>query len=215
LATFLGDASAKIVLGSLKDRRSYLTTATAADAVLLNTAYEPAKTLGWESFEDHVRATGSVTPTLVNPHGLSSTDIGSVAAAGSINYTTFSSISVGPNVVFDTTYQNTYAYPIGVSAICLGTSYTLDNAYANDAAISLLVGSTSPPTIEADYFSTGVDITTGGPTSGSVMKNVFAIIPSGWYYQITGGFNVDYSGPTLKSYSAGKVISTIYYLTPT
>jgi hypothetical protein len=212
LATFLGDSVGKITSGTFQDRRSYATTVTPANFVLLNPYREPAQTLGWTTFEDHAHAYGTGTPSVINPHGLSFKDVGALSSTGSITYKTFSSISVGPTLAFNTIYQNTYGYTIGISAICLGTAWgTVGSSASPTAIMQFLVGSSSPPTIIADDFRCGLVLDAPAAyASASVSRNLFAIVPNGWYYKL-------YSSPmfyTAWEGSASKSISTVYYLTP-
>ncbi|MFA5397788.1 MAG: hypothetical protein WC346_17395 [Methanogenium sp.] len=74
LATFTGDGSGDISAGTLTDTRLYCRQYTLADAVGLDPYNTPINT--HKSVGDHVRATGSGTPSQNNPHGLTFSDLG-------------------------------------------------------------------------------------------------------------------------------------------
>jgi hypothetical protein len=207
LATFLGDSTGHITLGTLQDHRGYVTTVTPASSVLLNPTLQPAAALGWTTFENHAHAYGTGTPSIVNPHGSSLADVGALSSTGSINYKTFSSISVGPTMVFNTIYQNTYGYAIGVSPLCFGTVWSNGGAPAT-ASIQLLVGSSSPPTTVADDFKCIIG-NIGANTSGSISRNLLGIVPNSWYYEL-----VPVTTPNAVGQGAtARVLATNYYLT--
>lgn len=74
LATFTGDGSGNVTASSVLDTRLYTRVYTFADAVGVdpyNTAVSSIKTVG-----EHLRATGSATPTANNPHGIAYADLG-------------------------------------------------------------------------------------------------------------------------------------------
>lgn len=74
LATFTGDGGGNVTPSSIVDTRLYTRVYTFADAVGLDPYNTPINT--HLSVGDHIRATGSSTPTSSNPHGLSFDDIG-------------------------------------------------------------------------------------------------------------------------------------------
>jgi hypothetical protein len=73
LATFTGDGSGNVTVGSIVDTRLYTRFYTFADAVGLDVYNIPVST--HTNVGDHIRATGSGTPSTNNPHGMSYSDI--------------------------------------------------------------------------------------------------------------------------------------------
>ena len=74
LCTFTGDGGGDVTPSSIVDTRLYTRVYTFADAVGLDPYNTPINT--HLSVGDHIRATGSATPTTTNPHGLAFDDIG-------------------------------------------------------------------------------------------------------------------------------------------
>lgn len=76
LATFVANASGE-VLGSLTDRRLYVSVVVPSSSVILDPLTKPVST--WRSVADHVNAIGTGIPSDTNPHGLAGIDLGTDA----------------------------------------------------------------------------------------------------------------------------------------
>jgi hypothetical protein len=82
LATFTADSNGRVLSANITDQRLYVRTITPADAVILDPSKKIVST--FTSVEDHVNAKGSGTPTSINPHGLTLSDLG--ASDGTVGH---------------------------------------------------------------------------------------------------------------------------------
>jgi len=73
LTSFLSDASGNIS-GSIVDERAFVRVMTPANAVVLDSSIAPVGS--HYTVEDHITSVGTGTPSTVNPHGITGTDLG-------------------------------------------------------------------------------------------------------------------------------------------
>jgi len=129
LATFSADSSGNVI--AIQDRRSFVRTITPADAVIVDPSY-PHLTFE-PTLSAHVRATGSGTPSLTNPHGLAVSDLGgySVAEHGYNQHSNGIYLSVrnaasygswAPSLINASTL--TFAAPVNAVMLIAGAPYT-------------------------------------------------------------------------------------------
>ena len=167
LATFTGDGGGNVTPSSIVDTRLYTRLYTFADAVGLDPYNTPINT--HLNVGDHIRATGSSTPTSSNPHGLGFDDIG-----GSTRL-----------------LSSTHATDVHVNCIVPYTRVTASfNSY-----LGTIISPTSGAHIEFTPPSNSVLIVNGVPFSGSI-SNLYAIDAynmggDGIYYGV-----VDFQGNT-------------------
>jgi hypothetical protein len=212
LATFLAD-SAGSISGNISDQRTYVKLRTTASSSVL----DPTTIVymsGHTNLEDHVRATGSTTPSITNAHGLYATDIGAAISPAQIPLIPTNTT----NLAIDGVYQN----PSG-STMFLSCSIRINddaehyssgniNWVAMEMAESGSIGTypttgyLTPPVYETSLrqFSR----ITSANDSFTLISSLRGFVPPHWFYRV--GFpSVEYF--TFYPTHSGSVRSTLRY----
>jgi hypothetical protein len=216
LGTYTSDTSGGIS-GAITDSRSYVSVITTASASVLDPTFNLSP-LVHKNLEDHVRASGSVTPSNTNPHGLSAVDIGAVPITAT-------------NIVLQPKFNNTlnahevYQNSSG-STMFLSCTVQMNDAYTDTvhvAMFALMVAATgsigpglpgqsgylTPPyyTLCARYFRKSSTAAGTDGTTYSLVAPLRGFIPANWFYQVTLPLNES----TILTVVSGSIINSLRY----
>jgi hypothetical protein len=172
---------------TVEDVRSYVCTIIPSWGVSLDPDYVSVSSI--KTAYNHVMATGSTTPTLKNPHGISYEDVGALPSGSLSRYGDIEGGAILPNKVyrngsetifFDANVESDRGWLYGTPMVGAEGSWSI---YVSSAGILTGTGSLIGNIIELARFGSRFTSTT--QDKFYFREDLQAFIPPNWYYKVS------------------------------